>query len=744
MPEQILSPPPHRASPNNPAPWSFIGASRADAKSSDDRGRVEFEMADARLGVLASLYVSLRAKHGPAAAHSMRVGLWASAWGLQAQLKEEQLQLLEIAGLLHEIGKIGIPDRVLQKPDRLNDNEQQMMDLHRQVGVEILKSAGASSDLLLAIAGVGTKFGTSSNCVSNEIAPIASRLINVIDAYDSMTTNQVYRKAISRESALAELFRQGGSQFDPRLVRSFAEVVLAPRQDLQDQVSQRWLTKIEPSEYRRFFNLDKCDDGVTIAPTERAGSALVQSLNDTFYRHMMDHVQDGVIFVDSEYRVLDWNSSAERMTGRTAASVFHHRWVPNFACLCDEEGFSLSEEDCPIRDLLQSGMKISRKLSIRREGHALMYITLEVIPVFNDRGYLCGGAMILEDVSEAAMLARRIIDLRERACQDQLTKVSNRGELNRQLPDFVSYHQKTDRPGSVIICDIDFFKKINDNFSHQVGDEALKVFANVLKESCRESDFVARFGGEEFVLLCSECTFSEAKEFAETIRRRLQRTPIAAIRNACITASFGVSSVLPGDTGETVLERADQGLMIAKENGRDRVVGLGLDEKTEPAAEAPSGSWLSWFTPVHPAAQTYELVTNVPRAVTLEKIKGFVSEFRATVLDVQNNRVILEVDCRHAPIPHGKNERLGKFRIALKVSELEVEAGGKKASIKTCTLLEVEISPVRNRDRRNQAIISQASRLKTALQGFVVAHEMDDELRAKVLRRVKDDKESRY
>lgn len=740
-----------QASPTNVAlvdPWSFVCAPTGDSDSAAV-GRLQVEMAHARLGVVASLFVSLRAKHGPAASHSLRVALWASAWGISLNLDEEQLQLFETLGLLHEIGKIGIPDRVLQKPDKLSENEQAMMALHPQVGTEIVRAAGGSNDLLLAIAGLGTSFHTSTNRESSEISHVASRLISIIDAFDSMTTQQVYRGPISREAALAEVLRQSGTQFDPRLARSFAELVFKPKEKVFERVGQRWVGNLDSSQRLAFFNLDRTDEATISRLGERASSALVHKLNDTFYRHMMDHVQDGVIFVDSEFRVLDWNATAERLTGKSATSVYQQTWDTAFASLCDQQGFALEPEHCPFASLMQSGEKSRQRLTIRRSGQALIHVQVEVIPVYNDSGHLCGGAMILEDISETAVLEQKIVYLRERASQDQLTKVPNRGELNRQLPDFVDYHQRSNRPGSVIICDIDFFKRINDNFSHQVGDEALIVFAKVLKDSCRETDFVARYGGEEFVMLCSECEFSEAKEWAESIRKKLQRTPIAAIRNACITASFGVSTVLPGDTAESVLERADQGLLVAKQSGRDRVVGIGHDSgKGQGEGNAKSGSkngsWLSWFKADDEPSHTFELGINVPRDVALEKLKGIVCDFQATVIHVENDKIVLEVDCKKAPIPSTQNERLGKFRVTLEIIEVEMKTGSQEHHLNNCTIINLDIQSLHSRDRRSEATISQVKRLKATMQGLLLAYEIDDTVRGNIIRRIKQETNSRY
>jgi diguanylate cyclase (GGDEF)-like protein len=433
------------------------------------------------------------------------------------------------------------------------------------------------------------------------------------------------------------------------------------------------------------------------------------------------------------------------MTGRSADSVFQQRWNPAFACLCDHDGFAISDSDCPFLALMNSGEKIQRSLAIRQEGSAIVHVDLEVIPVLNDLGQLCGGAMILEDISETAVLEQKIVYLRERASQDQLTKVPNRGELNRQLPDFVAYHQRNNHPGSIIICDIDFFKRINDTFSHQAGDEALIVFASVLKDCCRETDFVARYGGEEFVMLCGDCDFVEAKEIAENIRKRVKATPIPSLRNASITASFGVSTILDGDTHEAVLGRADQGLLIAKESGRDRVVGLGLETKSA-SQENPApqvASWLSWLAPAKCEVRRFDLMTNVPRNVTLEKLKGFVSEFKANIVQVTCDSVVLDVDCRIAPVPKKPNERLGKFRVSIKLIDVEVEANSRSNELKVCTVLETEIVPTRSRDRRLETTRNQILRLKTAFQGWMVAIEMDDSVKATIVRRAIAEKYSR-
>src|SRR5690606_18211365 len=127
-------------------------------------------------------------------------------------------------------------------------------------------------------------------------------------------------------------------------------------------------------------------------------------------------------------------------------------------------------------------------------------------------------------------------------------------------------------------CDIDHFKRINDTYGHQAGDEALVTFASVLRECSREGDLVARYGGEEFVLLCAACDNPCATARAEEIRRIIERTPVPSLGGNTMTASFGVTEHQAGDSAATIIARADRALLTAKNTGRNRVVQLGAGQ----------------------------------------------------------------------------------------------------------------------------------------------------------------------
>jgi diguanylate cyclase (GGDEF)-like protein len=156
---------------------------------------------------------------------------------------------------------------------------------------------------------------------------------------------------------------------------------------------------------------------------------------------------------------------------------------------------------------------------------------------------------------------------------DPLTGINNRGYFMQLLIAEVERSCRYGRAFSVLMVDLDHFKKINDTFGHAAGDVALQSFAAVL-QCCglRNIDFWGRLGGEEFAVVLPEITLDHALLPAERIRCTLAETPVShADTSFIVTASIGVSQFVPGDTVESLLSRADQAMYRAKEKGRNRV-----------------------------------------------------------------------------------------------------------------------------------------------------------------------------
>ena len=123
----------------------------------------------------------------------------------------------------------------------------------------------------------------------------------------------------------------------------------------------------------------------------------------------------------------------------------------------------------------------------------------------------------------------------------------------------------------MIMSDLDHFKQINDNWGHAVGDKALVQFATALQSQCRQQDLVARFGGEEFIVLLPGHSLETATPIAERLRKSTVRATPKDLGQRWLTASFGVAQAVPGESVAHLLKRVDTALYRAKSNGRDRV-----------------------------------------------------------------------------------------------------------------------------------------------------------------------------
>ena len=368
-------------------------------------------------------------------------------------------------------------------------------------------------------------------------------------------------------------------------------------------------------------------------------------------------------FVDSSMRVQQWNHGAERMTGIAGASICDRRWTPSVLSIRGEKGAPISDEDCPVINAITSGVQSLRRLSIGGRSRDRVAVDTHAIPVIDPDGAVLGAVLILHDASSETSLEERCQSLHTRATRDPMTQVANRAEFDRVFELFISTHRQQRVPCSLMICDLDKFKRINDTYGHQAGDEAIKTLATLLKSSCRPGDLVARYGGEEFVMLCADCDNAAAARRADEIRKRLEQTPQAALGGRSITASFGVTEIQPGDTSETMLRRADRGLLIAKEKGRNTVVQLGAGSSE--SEEAP----VFWgrAAPGGDCCFSTELHTPMPLSVLQEKLIGFVADHQAKVLRQDDTGVLMRLENRRQP-QRRHADRTVSFEVSLSLS----------------------------------------------------------------------------
>ncbi len=158
------------------------------------------------------------------------------------------------------------------------------------------------------------------------------------------------------------------------------------------------------------------------------------------------------------------------------------------------------------------------------------------------------------------------------ALVDPLTKVLNRNAYNLTLEQIIRDYRRYKDPTILMVADIDHFKKLNDDYGHKTGDLVLNSVATSLNHTIRASDFVFRYGGEEFVILLKKCSLDQGKKVAEKIRQQVEEIfPIEKGQKLSVTISLGMTQFDENDTEDMVFKRADQAVYKAKSKGRNRV-----------------------------------------------------------------------------------------------------------------------------------------------------------------------------
>ncbi len=681
----------------------------------------ESGLAKARPGIATSLYFALRCKHPPTASHSLRVALTAAAWCDHLGLPAQQRDQIEVAALLHDLGKLGIPDRVIRKPGKLTVEEQATMSLVPLLGCEILRGCSGDMQLLDIIRYASAWYtGRPNQALKGDQLPLGARMLAIADAYDSMTTDQTYRPAMSRESAVGNLYAGSGVQFDPELTRMFCEMLLAAHAWPPPQTQLQNLRLDQPA-----------GDRLPWAPAEIStvcspGSVHVASKQDRFIARLLSSMTDAVIFIDCQGVIQRWNEATQRLTGIAAEAVLERDWTPALIALFrEEEAGELSSAECPVARALATATDVIGRYRIQRTDGASLPIQLRVVPVAADPGGLYGVILIARDLSNQSRLEERVESLRRQVTQDPLTLVGNRVEMDRRLAELMRKSVESAEVFSLVICDVDHFKLVNDHYGHQAGDEALVRVAEILTAQSREGDFVCRFGGEEFVILCPECDIVAATRRAEAIRIAIERTKLPMLDNGTVTACFGVTQVQAGDTTESVLGRADRALLQAKDNGRNQVVQLGVGGQFEAVGQATDKRrWLGWLC--GDVAQTElkaTLTTPVPPELAIQKLRGFIADHNAEILSVSEGELKLKLNVTYATGGRRSRDSHLPFCVQLKLSESirRVGVGGAdRVTTQPRTVIQIELTPLRSAARRSQEVAVCGRRIIVGINGYVM------------------------
>ena len=411
-----------------------------------------------------------------------------------------------------------------------------------------------------------------------------------------------------------------------------------------------------------------------------------------FRQTLLNTMTDGAVFLDRNLRITAWNPRLEKMTGLAAKNLLNKKYDRMMLGFKDPaSGKPIPEHGDPIAQLLKAVDTVKGDYRIAGSNGQELSIQLTGSPVIDGEGQFIGCILLIHDDSTELDLKRQLQDLHAFSILDPLTQVANRAAFERAMEMAFHSQQHSGEKFSLIVADIDFFKQINDNYNHHVGDQALVAFSQILKNFVDGQDVLARFGGEEFVILCHNSDLETAAQRAEEIRKKLIQTPMSMLDGKCITASFGVSELVPGDSPTDLFVRADTALIQAKEAGRNRVIASSPEQPVNPTASDSARDLISGVSWPSLAGQEAlicdKFKTRTPIPVLVEKLRGFIVEMDADIRSVEANHAVMTLEFED----RNDYSRKGRFEVRIDfVEDVEGEKSEKHGR-RTYTFLRVAI-----------------------------------------------------
>ncbi|MBI2690982.1 MAG: diguanylate cyclase [Solirubrobacterales bacterium] len=524
-----------------------------------------------------SLLAALQARDGYTGDHSEETLKMVMGVADQLGLDEHERNELADVALLHDVGKIGIPDSILNKPGKLDKQEWRVMKQHPQIGEEIVSKVPGFEDVAKAIRHEHERWdGTGyPDKIAGDDIPLASRIVLVCDAYHAMMSDRPYRKALGLEVARDELLKHAGSQFDPRVVNALLSAI-----DNRTGEVVVGLPPIESSADDSEYEIDHDGfEGIGMSP--KAGwyaSALLYGAGGLSYLLIAfgtDVPMSRSIGVLATIAAL---SSIVWLIGARVAT--NAKWGPHVRIsfgilLIGGVAFEIGAPVGMITPLMMFPVLASAFLHTPRvavpycmAGALVAAAAVLAAPAPSTGTYVLVTFIAFSSIALAAIYAqyqlRTMAEMNHRlSTTDALTGCANVRRLRSRL--------KQDLIGAagqyriaLYAIDLDDFKQVNDRFSHTRGDELLKAVANELAGELESSDLLVRRGGDEFVVVVA---ISAGRNLGD-LRTRLTGAVRRAREEVCPqvnpNASVGYVIHRDGESADEMLLRADEALHMAK------------------------------------------------------------------------------------------------------------------------------------------------------------------------------------
>ncbi len=493
----------------------------------DEKKHVE-EMASLHLRTIEALAAAIDAKDHSTHAHLHRVRTYAAAVAEELGLEQEQVEALRAAALLHDIGKLAVPEHIINKPGKLTAEEFEKMKIHPTVGAEILKRISFPYPVVPIVYSHHERWDGTGYPVGlrGEEIPIGARILAVVDCFDALVSDRQYRRALTPDAAMAIISAEAGTGYDPRIVAIFErryrdlerQMQQHPESESADQLSEPHGNLAVPSAGLESSLASPGDFLNSIAAARQEGHMLFElsselgtslSLNETLsvlcVRLSKMVPYDAVAFwMKKGEKLVPEYVSGEDFRLLSALEIPIGAGVSGWVAVHRKPIVNGNPMMEPGYEGTNPALRLKSALSIPLEGVEGL---VGVLTLYSSRkdGFTADHLRILLAVSSRLALSMenalkyRIAE--DSATTDHLTNLPNARSLFLQLERELARARRSGETLAVLVCDLDGFKQVNDRFGHLKGNQVLQVFAQKLKAGCRIYDYAARMGGDEFVVI---------------------------------------------------------------------------------------------------------------------------------------------------------------------------------------------------------------------------------------------------
>jgi diguanylate cyclase (GGDEF)-like protein/putative nucleotidyltransferase with HDIG domain len=586
----------------------------------DEQQKHILEMADLHWRTIEALALAIEAKDDSTAAHLRRVQVYAAEVAKELQLSPTELNAVQAAALLHDVGKLAVPEYIISKPGKLTPEEFEKMKIHPAVGAEILERVKFPYPVAPIVRAHHEKFDGSGypERLKGEEIPIGARIISAVDTLDALASDRQYRPAIPLEQAIEIVKKESGRSFDPRVVdvlaRRYQELERKAKSDAQDEPGLDKTAGMgadaEPAVGFEEIAPDARPAGdftLAIANARREVQLLVEITGDLGNSLSLDEtlallaVRLGTMIPN--HAIVIYLRHGNKLIPHFVQGE-SHRLLSSLEIPVGE-GLSgwVAENDRAIVNgnpaveagYLNDPSKITSLLSaisVPLPGHDSLIgvVTLyHLRPNAFSQDHLRMLLAIRTKVGLTIENAIRFGRVEKAAEKDELTGLLNAGSIFSILNEEIETARREQRRAAVIVLDLNGFKSANDAHGHLAGNRILQEIAGALTMYCRKTEFVGRMGGDEFVIVLSNPDDSFLVSFLGHIQKIGPEAGNAACGDRSITISSGVA-IYPrdGHDGESLLEAADRRMYEAKRQTH-AAEGLGfLARAIRPQRTAPA------------------------------------------------------------------------------------------------------------------------------------------------------------